>query len=91
MSTIKLAVIVGVAAEAVLCGITSMFGHIGPCTFNGVAGIAMLFHLPGIITSELLFNGHDSVASVFIIVSGAVQFSLLAWLSIAIWNRASGR
>ena len=91
MSTIKLAAIVGIAAEALLYGVMVVFGHIGPCTFNGVAGIVMLFHLPGFIISEVLFSGHDRVASAVIILAGAVQFFLLAWLGIAIWKRVYGR
>ncbi len=87
MSAVKLAAIVGVVAEAVLYAVMAMFGHIGPCTFNGVAGVGMFFHLPGIIISGWLFNGQEIVASVIIIASGATQFFLLAWLAIAIWKR----
>jgi len=91
MTTIKLAAVVGVIAEAVLYGGMTLFGHMGPCSVDAVAAAGILFHLPGIMLSELLFDQSATAASVFIIFSGAVQFFVIAWLAISVWKRVYGR
>ena len=91
MNTITLAAIAAAAAEVVLCGLTGLFGHVGPCTFDTIAGVALFFHLPGIMISELLFKNSDMAGLVFILLSGAVQFFLIAWPVISAWRKVGSR
>jgi hypothetical protein len=86
MTTIKLAVVGGVVAEAMLYGGMTLFGHMGPCSVDAVAVAGILFHLLGIMVSELLFARSEAAASVFIIFSGAVQFFVIALLAISVWK-----
>jgi hypothetical protein len=63
----------------------------GPCNLGGFAALVLLFHLPGIAIARVLFENYDPAATVFIILSGIVQFQLLAWLVLRVCKKISDK
>lgn len=77
-----------VVGEALLYGSMVLFDHGG--TFTDGTGLAMLFHIPGIVISWWLFGRYgfsEAVATAFIIFSGAIQFFVIAWIAIKLWRK----
>jgi hypothetical protein len=88
MSATKSALIAGgaaVIAEAILWWCFSSFGHIGADGPDTVGAIGLIFHLAGATIADVL-HLTGTMDSVFIAITGALQFFLVFWLPITIWR-----
>ena len=84
LNPIVLPIVIGVVAEIILSVASCMFGASTGAFLSGNGGnllgwFILLFHLPGI----LLF----SAVPILIPLTGAVQFSICAWIVIWIYKR----
>jgi len=88
MSATKSALIAaraGVIAEAILWWFFNSFGHIGGDGPDTVGLVGLILHLPGVTVADSL-HLTGTKDSVFIWITGALQFFLLFWLIMTIWR-----
>jgi hypothetical protein len=96
MRILPLAAIIGATAEGLLWGADILFGKfsfVNSENSNALGGIVFLFHLPGGLLAQYLFvppanfSGVYLPGLIFVRFIGAIQFTLIAWLGLAIYRK----
>jgi hypothetical protein len=91
LTPFKLALILGWCTEGVLVAAMAAFGRLGPCgPSNGLTGIIMLLHLPGILLASPIAAASSTrpelepitttVATAVAIAMGAMTFTTISYL-----------
>jgi hypothetical protein len=100
MKAIRLALFIGVLAEFVLCLFCALFGKVslpGGAEGNAVGNGIFLYHLPGIALSTYIFASNPSwtglniLAMTGIVIAGAIQSVLFAWIGILLCRKLRHR
>ncbi|MGA2787943.1 MAG: hypothetical protein ABSF60_10480 [Verrucomicrobiota bacterium] len=91
MKTIIPATTIAILAEGILYGAFSLFGKIALTSSNessNLFGIVVwLFHMPGLFLAQLLFSSSYMAGTACVLVTGALQFFLLAWFALARYEK----
>jgi hypothetical protein len=75
----------GATIEAVLCGLTTMFGRFGPCgPVNDLTGLLLVLHIPGIFVAGFLLRGHTQLELPMIILVSTALWSAAAFVVLSI-------
>ena len=69
--------------EGVLWWFVTIFGHVGDCGLDTIAAIGLITHFPGIMVADSL-HLTGTTDSLFVAVSGFIQFFVLFWIVISI-------
>jgi len=85
------ALVAAVITEAILLAVVLQFGKCGSADGIAVPNTTictyLYLHLPGMVAAEYLHLSGETVETVFIPISGILQFFLLYWLAIVIWSQ----
>jgi hypothetical protein len=89
-TAILVAAIAAICVEALVGAMFYLFGHIGGDGPDAVGWVGLIFHFPGIwIADRLHMTG--SLDTLFITLTGAIQFFLVFWLVLEIWGQLRTR